>query len=249
MKVSAMEYLDELLCRTESVRELTEEKCDLVLVETYASGFNAWLHDAPLPSRPIWRRAMFESSVLSEASVFLAVHGFYEEASAILRTLFEGFLTRLYWDTLDKNSKLHSVVENNGRSTNDYWEWECGRGKFPPRKEIWCVLLSEGFIKRFDDCYHLKQECDDLLNCLDKYVHWRPQSRHYHGATRSSRINVGFDQKHFDEWFENLKVSFRLVSTLSILQCPELLSTEQGHIYASLEQETATRVSDVLASI
>lgn len=84
VKVGGVQYLERLLEKTCKVREATEDNCEIDAVERYATGFNSWLHHAPVPARPIWGTALFESSVLAGASFFLAVHGFYEEACAIL---------------------------------------------------------------------------------------------------------------------------------------------------------------------
>lgn len=108
-----MQYLEELLKKTHQVREATEDSCEIDAVERYATGFNSWLqHDALMLTSPIWDTALFESSVLAGASFFLVVHGFYEEACAILRAVLDGFLTRLYWNTKHKNGKLREWKEH-----------------------------------------------------------------------------------------------------------------------------------------
>jgi hypothetical protein len=244
-----VEYLKELLKITEQVRELTKENYELNVVEIYVSGFNSWLQHAPIPSRPIWETALFESSILAETSVFLAMHGFYEEACAVLRMLLDGFLTRLYWDTKHKNGELAERVREDGRNTNDYWEWEGGGRDYPSSEKIWKVLLGEDGIKKFDQCHQLKQESNNLLSRLDKYVHGRPRTRHYPGATRASRVNVRFETKHFDEWLEQLRAVFCLVSAFSILQYPELFKTKQGHTFAAQEPQVADRLRNILGSV
>lgn len=238
-------FLEELTRRTSEAKEATEDNCEIDIVEKYATGFNSWLQCAPRPSRPIWETALFESSVLAGASFFLAIHGFYEEACAVLRTLLDGFLTRLYWDTQDKNGKLNRWKKN-GKLTDDYWEWESGKTNlYPKPRDIWCVLQAVKHIGEYNDRYQLKNEINSFFLDLNKYVHSRPQSRHYPGASRSSLFNVKFKKKHFDEWFEYLKAVYRLVSVLSVLQYPELLKTKYGQNFAELESKVVARVRNV----
>lgn len=243
-----MQYLEQLVAKASQVRQLTESSCPIDPVERYATGFNSWLHYAPVPARPIWETALFESSTRAEASYFLALHGFYEEACAVLRGLLDGFLARLYWDTLHKNGKLKEWREK-GRSTNKYWEWESGKTKkYPKLKEIWCTLLGEHWIGRYNQRYGLKAELDEELAMLNRFVHGRPDSRHYSGASRSSLGNIEFKREHFEEWYEHLRTVYRLVSVLSILQYPELLGSTRGQEFRALEPEAAGRVTSVLGS-
>ena len=241
-----MNYLNQLVEITSQVRKATEGNCEIEAIEVYATGYNSWLQYRPPMPRPIWEKAILEASILEGVSIFLVVHGFYEEACAILRGVLDGFLTRLYWDTQDKNGKL-TEWEKNGIRTNDYCEWETGATKsYPTSKEIWDVLRTENNIERYDKRYQLKAEIDNLLSQLNKFVHGRPQTRHYPGASRSSLINARFKKKHFYEWFEYLKAIYRLISVLSILQYPKLLETKQGKDFEELEPEVAARIRNIL---
>lgn len=203
------------------------------------------MHHAPVPTRPIWETALFEAGVLADASYFLAVHGFYEEACAMLRGLLDGFLTRLYWDTVQKNGKLDCWSEN-GRSTNRYWEWESGkRHAYPKVPEIWNTLLGEYWMGEYDRAHAFRAETDALLAMLNKFVHGRPESRHEPGASRSSLVNIEFSKEHFETWWGHLRSIYRLVSVLSILQYPDLMTNAGGQEFAELEPEAAARLASV----
>jgi hypothetical protein len=121
--------------------------------------------------------------VLAETSVFLAVHGFYEQACATLRMQLDGFLIRLYWDTLDKMEELEShpkVI----RINSDYWEWESGKADdYPKSKEVWQTLSENENFNAFDKRYMLKEEISNQTQLLHKFIHGRPPTRHYPGAT------------------------------------------------------------------
>jgi hypothetical protein len=184
--------------------------------------------------------------VLAEASYFLATHGFYEEACALLRGLLDGFLARSYWDALDKNGKLRKWIQE-GRSTNDYWEWESGRTeKYPTLKEIWHTLRGESRILEHDRQYGLKAQVDEELTMLNRFVHGRPETRHHPGASRSSLCNIELNREHFEEWYEHLRIVYRLVSVLSILQYPDLLEGTQGQEFRALDPAAADQIISVL---
>jgi hypothetical protein len=241
-----MQYLEQLLTKAAQVRRLTESSCPIDRAERYVTGFNSWLHHAPVPARPIWETALFESSVLAEASYFLAAHGFYEEACALLRDLLDGFLARSYWDALDKNGKLKKWREG-GRSTNEYWEWESGRTEeYPKSKEIWRTLRGESRILTYDRRYGLKAQVDEEFTTLNRFVHGRPETRHHSGASRSSLCNIELSREHFEEWHVHLRIVYRLVSALSILQYPELLEGTQEQEFRALDPAAADRVISVL---
>jgi len=243
-----MEHLRQLVVRANQVRQLTESGCPIGAVERYATAFNSWSHDPPIPARPIWDTALFECSVLAEASYFLAAHGFYEQACALLRELLEGFLVRLHWDTLHKKDKLREWSED-GRTTNDYWEWESGKAAtYPTLRSIWRTLLGEDRTERYDERHGLRSEVDEELATLSRFVHGRPQTRHYPGASRSSLCNIEFRRQHFDEWYGHLRTAYRLVSVLSILQYPDLMRSSGGQEFTALESEVAARTASVLGS-
>jgi len=241
-----MQYLEQLLIKATQVRRLTESSCPIDRTEAYVTGFNSWLHHAPVPARPIWETALFESSVLAEASYFLAAHGFYEEACALLRGLLDGFLARSYWDVLDKNGELKKWRQG-GRSTNQYWEWESGKtGKYPRLVDVWHALLGEHRIASYDQRYGLKAQVKEELARLNRFVHGRPETRHYSGASRSSLANIEFKMERFEEWYEHLRTAYRLVSVLSFLQYPELPGSTGGQEFRALEPEAAHQVAGVL---
>ena len=243
-----MQYLDQLLTKAAQVRRLTESSCPIDRAERYVTAFNSWLQRAPVPARPIWETALFESSVLAEASYFLATHGFYEEACALLRGLLDGFLARSYWDALDKNAKLRKWREG-GRSTNDYWEWESGRTEeYPKLKQIWRTLRGESRILTYDRQYGLKAQVDEELTTLNRFVHGRPESRHHSAASRSSLCNIELSTEHFEEWHVHLRIVYSLVSVLSVLQYPELLKGTQEQEFRALDPLAADHITGVLGA-
>src|SRR5574341_742383 len=217
-------YIKQLLEKASQIADSTQENCDIMIVEKYYSLHNLWLRYSPVPSRPILNTAWFEAGVLAETSIFLALHGFYEQACATLRMQLDGFLTRLYWDTLDKRIGLESYYIED-RLTTGYWEWESGKVKdFPSIKnDVWPTLRKEKYLDSFDSRYQIKVDIDNQNQLLNKYIHGRPPSRHDPGSTRSSVMNIKFEKKRFDRWFELFKTNFDFMILISVLLYPEYI--------------------------
>ncbi len=242
-----MQHLKQLLNLSNQIRKDTESKCKIDNVERYVTGFNSWTWNTSVITSPIWRGAMFESSVIANASFFLAIHGFYEEACSLFRGIIDGFLARLYWDEKDKSGKLKKWEKNNGRSTNEYWEWESGSTKEYPRNNNIKELLGEkNLIKKYDEKYHSWDEIDGIFKKLDKFVHGRPESRHYDYATRSSSNITEFKKKQFDEWHRYLKIIYCIISILSILHYPELISSFYIKEFKELEPAAYRKVKNII---
>lgn len=245
-----MQHLKQLLNIANQIRKDTESNYKIDDIERYIAGFNSLLREPPIPSRPIWGTAIIESSAIANVSYFLAVHGFYEEACSLLRGVIDGFLTRLYFDEKDRSKKLKKWQQNNGRSTNEYWEWESGHtNKYPKYKEIKELLEVKSLIKKYNEKYCLWDSIGKLFNKLDKFVHGRPETRHYGFATRSSLNLTKFKKKHFDEWFEYLKFVYCIISIFSLLQYKELFNSGYGKEFKELEPETYKRIENILVTI
>jgi hypothetical protein len=243
-----MSLLDDLVTAASAVREATQEAGLQMTAEEYVNGINSWLYHTIAPYPPIWNRAIFEASALTVVSYFLVAHGFYEEATALQREVLDGFLTRLYWDTLNAQGQLTQWTRG-GRTSNNYWEWETGRAETYPRpKEIWDALLKNAYVSRYENSFHIKQEIDTLLSLLNKYVHGRPQSRHTSGDTRSSLVNARFKQEEFNNWFARLRTIYGFISVLSVLSYPELLTMKVANNFESLDPEAMSRVKAILFS-
>ena len=241
-----MSHLQKLLEKAEGVRKETLTSYDIREIEVYASGFNTWLRDHPTPGpSPIWRNAIFECNVLAESSFFMAVHGLYEQASASLRSVLDGFLARLYWDIKFDRDEIRKWEEA-GRSTNEYARWELGLTRSYPSlwQDVFPKLQSHSLIAGFDKEFQLFDGSKDLLGTLNLYVHDRPTSRHYGGATRSSSVNVQFKEKHFREWYRDLKSIHAMVGQYSILMYPLLLSANVGQSLRSSQPDVFSRVED-----
>jgi hypothetical protein len=239
-----MSKIQKLSEKADQVLAETIANFDIELIELYATSFNSWLLKKPsVGIGIIWSNAIFECSVLSETSLFLAVHGFYEEANSILRNLLDGFLTRLYWDLINERKEIVDFVVG-GRKTNDYCEWEMGTtNKYPHMsKDIWPKLLEDVHISSYDKDHNLRANIVDLLHFLNKYVHGRPTTRHYDGAFRGSTLNICFISNHFDEWFVNLKKAVRFVFALSVLRYPVLLDTIAGEKFMELEDNNIAQL-------
>jgi hypothetical protein len=240
-----MSHLLKLLEQATEVREQTLGVHDLVHLETIASGFNSWLLDLPTPGpSPIWSNAMFECNVLAESSFFLAVRGFYEQASSVLRVILDSFLARLYWDIRREDGDIEDVFHGEAKS-NEYADWELGLTRQYPglRKEILPKLQEHRVIATYDSNFRIIETATRLLSELNLYVHNRPESRHYDGAVRSSTINVRYKDKHFDNWFGYLNSIHLLVGTFSILMYPKLVSFGVGKTLSethSVEFESLT---------
>ena len=243
-----MQHLKQLLDIAKQIRKDTESNCGINNIERYITGFNSWTRDAPVPTRPIWETAMGESSVIAHASYFLAVHGFYEEACSLIRGIIDGFLTRLYWDEKDRSEKLKKWHQNDGRSTNEYWEWESSHtDKYPDyNKDIKRLLKEKSLIQKYDEKYCLWNDISDLKIKLNKFVHGRPETRHYNFATRSSSNITGFKKKHLDEWYEYLKFAYGIISILSLLQYPELFNNNYIKEFKELEPEVYKKIENIL---
>ena len=243
-----MQHLRQILNIANQIRKDTESNCNIDDIERYITGFNSWTRDAPVPTRPIWETAMFESSIIAHASYFLAVHGFYEEACSLIRGIIDGFLTRLYFDEKDRSGELKKWQQNDGRSTNEYWDWESGRtDKYPKYKEdIKKFLREKILIKKYDKKYCLWNDISDLKRKLNKFVHGRPETRHQGFATRSSSNITGFKKKHFDEWHEYLKFTYGIISILSLLQYPKLFNNNYIKEFKELEPETYKKIENIL---
>lgn len=244
-----MQYLKELSHRALQIADATGEHCDTETVGNYYYAYELWLRYTPTPEQPILMTAWFEASILSETSIFLVVHGFYEQACAALRMQFDGFLTRMYWDTLAKRDEITSY-NIDGRLTNKYWEWERGEAKKYPgiNNVVWPTLKKEKYVNSFDDHYNLKEDIDAQYQRLNKYIHGRPPSRHYAGATRSSRINIRFEKKHFDEWFELFVATYHLMTIISLLLYPEYLKCESWRKFILLEPDRLDQVNNIVST-
>ncbi|MCL4385339.1 MAG: hypothetical protein M1326_03370, partial [Cyanobacteria bacterium] len=232
-----MQHLEQLLIIANRIRKDTESNCNINNIERYITGFNSWTRDAPVPTRPIWETAMFDASAIAHASYFLVVHGFYEEACSLIREIIDGFLTRLYFDERDRIGELEKWQQKDGRSTNEYWEWESGdEDNYPNyKKDIKKLMEGKGLIKKYDKKYSLWNDIEELFRKLGKFVHGRPETRHYDFASRSSSNITEFKKKHFDEWYEYLKSAYCIISILSLLQYKELFDSNYIKEFKELE--------------
>ncbi len=244
------DLIERLTAKASEVKHATCRYTRTSDIEQYVSAFNLLLLDkAHTEVGVIWSSAVFECSVLAEASYFLAIHGFYEEASSLLRGILEGFLTRLYWDIRNNRNQIRRWVDH-GKSTNEYWEWESGDAATYPNlaREVWPRLLEEPGISHFEREFGLKESALSILAVLDRFVHGRPASRHYGGAFRGSTLNVEFKPNHLAEWLHNLRGVYTVILTLSFLQYPTLYGMDTASRFRTLEPEQAARVQVVLAA-
>src|SRR5438046_1952299 len=103
-----MEHINRIVGRAKEIREETVSTYANTDIEWYVVSFNSLILDKSglfLGADAIWSSALAECSVLSEASYFMAVHGFYEEASALLRMMLEGLITRMHWQIRHRNGE------------------------------------------------------------------------------------------------------------------------------------------------
>lgn len=252
-----MEYTDTLISQANQVRKQTAPM-DLVRdAEKLVISLGSW-SAPPGPytmARAIWSNAIFESSILAESSYFLALHGLYDQACIILRSLLDFFLNEIYWDIQMKyrqqeQGRIDVYPVTNEKGIN-YLEWVAGNtNQFPRRNEIWELLRKEENIKNYDGNYQLELDYSNALAALDKFAHWRPVSRYAAGGEgRSSRINVRFNEKSLDEWYQYLKKTCCLVSVLSILEYPELLNNKAAIEFTDREPETADRLKKTISPV
>lgn len=243
-----MNYLDTLLKKSDQIADITKENFDVDLVEKYHSAYYLWIQNAPIPSRPIFERAWMEASILAETSIFLSVHGFYEQACATLRMELDGFITRLYWDIKDKNMEL-SGASISERQAIGYWNWESGKSKkYPLNEDIWGGFKKEKTINEFVTKYNLRNDIENHNRELHKYIHGRPTNRHIEGNTRSSSINIKFVEKEFDEWFELFGKTYDLISIISILLYPEYLIKPSVKDFIFLESKVINQINNIVNS-
>ncbi len=242
-----MQHVSELLAKALEVASKTQNQSDFGAIDKYYFACGLWLRYSPVPTRPILNTAWFEAGILTETSIFLTVHGFYEQACAILRMQLDGFLTRLYWDTLDKHMELEGFsIEN--RLSNNYWEWESGKSESYPQlnDKVFPVLRREKYFQSFDSRYDLTNEIVHENRLLNKFIHGRPSTRHHPEATRSSRLNTQFDQRQFDFWYMHFKTIYELMTTVSILLYPTYLDCLHRDEFILLELVKLNRIIDVL---
>jgi len=241
-----MNLLNILLQKSEEIANATKENFDVDLIEKYYSAYSWWSRASSVPSRPIFDRAWFEANILAETSIFLSIHGFYEQACATLRMETDSFLTRLYWDTLDKKLETSSVEK---RLAIGYWDWESGKViKYPKAKDIWESLKQEKYFGDFTNQYKLKDDFDNHSKLLHKYIHGRPPSRHTSGNSRSSNINIKFAKKEVDEWFVLFKNTYDLMSIMSILLYPHYLKHPSWREFVLLPSERLNQLHWILGS-
>jgi hypothetical protein len=242
-------FLDELEKKANEVFEQTKAQNDYNTLNQYATLYNLLLQCSPIPARPIWETAIFEASVLNEASTYLSIHGFYEEACIILRTLIDGFLTRFYWDIKHIKGNLKEFKNKNGKRSDEFIEWELViSNSYPSRKEIWNVILSEDLINRYNQKFNLKIDIQNIMNELDKFAHDRPKTRHPSITGRSSLLNIKFDVIKSKEWFKYSKLIFYHISTLSILKYPSLLNSKFAQDFNLLEPDILSNINKIIGS-
>lgn len=246
-----MELLDQMVDITTKIKDETVAKYSDPNIEWYVTSFNSLLLDrssALVNTAPIWSDALAECSVVAESSYFLATHGFYEEASALLRTLLEGFRTRMYWHIRHRRGEITESKDAKGKTSNAYADWALGLTEGYISSEVaWKTILQEPQFDAYDQQYTLKVAVWELLNKLNLFVHGRPTSRHPdEGSVRSSSLNLWFNSKHFDEWFENLRAVTTLVFVISFLEYPALTATKTATEFANLEPDHTAHVRNVL---
>jgi hypothetical protein len=235
--------IKQLSKRALEIFDITQENCDIGIIEQYYSLHNLWLRYSPIPSRPIFQTAWFEAGILTETMIFLSFHGFYEQACATLRIQLDGFMTRLYWDVLYKLGEIKQFSKDS-RYSNDYWEWESGNEKAYPRK-IYPILRREEKINAFDKQYKLCEDVEKHKQLLHKYVHGRPPSRHVPGSTRASMLNIQFDKKRFDEWFDLFKTNVEIMIIFSILLYPSYMDKKDWREFILLAPDRLRQVNSI----
>lgn len=239
-----MNYLEELGQQAESVAKETRSRVSMDSVEQYYRACDQWMRYAPSPSRPILSTAWFETGVSVEPCIFLALHGFYEQAVATLRMILEGFLVRIYWDALDAQG------ERPGRTVEEqlaiaYWPWETGQAaRYPSiRKEVFRTLSNRTSFRTYDRKYHLTGVIGRLNSRLNKFVHGRPPGRHHPGATRSSRLSIHYDEAQFQSWFLYFRFVYDLLAILSILMYPSYLEASSETRFIFLKPRVLERIA------
>ena len=158
----------------------------------------------------------------------------------------DGFLTRLYWDTLDKNLELKSLEE---RFSIGYWEWESGKEKgFPKSTAIWEILTKEKYFGSFNNQYNLKADFENQSQFLHKYIHGRPPSRHNPGNTRSSNINIKFEKSEFDDWLMLFTTTYDLMTIMSLLLYRVYLKRPSWSEFIMLNPERLNQIHLIIDS-
>ena len=172
------DYLMQLKENSDNVYNQTKEKFEAIIsttvhkndgtveasIKSYSLGFTFWLDElGKLNSRPpiLWNSLMTVSST-AETSFFLALHGFYKAAFSELRNLLDGFLTKVYFEILNKNNELKdywiddsenfiafketkafSDMPSNAKGfTNAYAQWLTGK-KYVYRIELYPTLPKQ----------------------------------------------------------------------------------------------------------
>ncbi len=186
-------------------------------IDSYSHGPNWWLQSIVklCPTPPIEEDALINASTIIEVSVFLVIHGFYKSAVSELRRALDDFLTRNYFDELEKQ---------NLSKNKEYIEWSLGKtDKYPRFKNVLETIFSSELIKKYDSKFYLKEDIERTYFEMSKYTHNRPdKSWKKELSTASSLMNTRFVGEEFDKWCEYLKQEYVIISTVLLLRYPEL---------------------------
>ncbi len=219
-----MNYPEVLIKKAEEIRLQSMSLPNFSEANNYVQDFNKLNVQSCWIGGISFRESLMEISIFAETSLFLVMHGFYEQANGVFRQLLDDFLIRLYFDRLIETKPINQRNDKNGRNTKDYVEWKLGLSSCYPRKNVIKITLLENrSLNTYNSQFQIFQKLEEFIKKLSKYVHNRPETRHYPGASRSSICNIGFNEKKFNEWLENLKTIYRYVLIISCLFYPNVL--------------------------
>lgn len=173
-----------------------------------------------------------------ESSLFLATHGRYKPANALLRRLLETMIIALYFDSelrkYDRNSKTYEDVSSKrerwverSRSLRFTGEYGILERLIDPDTDYIATEILRSTTKHFSKSSFIEY-VEQLYGKLSKFVH-------YGGMRSLDEVSLEFaefDEKRFREWYTRLNQIYEICNLLMAIKFPEILE-----IYEEIERK------------
>ena len=166
-----------------------------------------------LPARNVQDFLSGESFSIKESNIDLSDSyellklGFFKQAMISLRNGLDVGLFSIYWSI-------------KGKETPEYRKWFSSKKDTPYKnKKFWSVILSNNYIKQFNDKYNIKERIKKLE--LSDYVHTKGIFFSSYGDTQRQIKSQGeFDE--FEHWYKYFKEIVEILILLHLLKFPTL---------------------------
>lgn len=174
-----------------------------------------------------------------ESSLFLAIHGKYRPAMALLRRCLETVLVALYFDAELKKYDKSSRTYNNLTQKRDKWVEKSYHIKFTGEYGVLDKLIDPdtdylaGETLRRTTAHYKKSSfreyIRELYRKLSKFVH-------YGGAVTTDEMLVlefaEYSEDRFKEWYTRFNQIYEICNLLTIIKFPEVL-----HLYDAIQEK------------